>query len=143
MRNLKKRVTTLLLAGVMMAASFVPVSALENEKEIVVNGINITCYANCTSVSASAETSISLIQDNSYSSSSVYVGLTLYTLDLTDGSIDEYLSDTWEGSDWAEAYVSVSMNDRPTTKGYYVSSVHNARIDNVSGNTKHLITYNE
>ncbi len=125
-----------------MLASLVPATAGYDEGYMTVNGCVVNCYASCTSTEGYAETSVAL--DAYYSYSSVYVGVTLYTLDWQDGSIDEYMSDSWDSSDYVDVSVTVNMSDRDRYEGYYASSVHTARIDGVAEDSGvHLMAYNE
>ncbi len=123
MKNLKKRVTTLLLAGIMMTASIVSVYAGSESHYTSVNSAIIKYEAGCSAGMGEALTWVSDKGQSNYSY--LYADVTLYVLNNSTGAVSEYDSASSNDSEYCSAEVFITTSGY---EGYYVNTNHTARV---------------
>ena len=112
MRSFKKKAVTAVLAGVMIVANLVQVSAVDDYVDFTVGGHEFEGYASCNSYSGSAETE-HVCFDDCMCHHDVSATVKLYVIDGEDGDIETMINyDYSEGVDLATITCSLSVEER-------------------------------
>lgn len=131
MRNLKKKVTTLLLAGFMAVASLVPAKATWGSTDFEVGINRFTGYAFCGDYNGTAETERDYdVYDPT--TSKVYAGFVFYALNLETGVV-EYGSNSQYGEDYVIVTVTIPEDERSIYVGQRVEAEFFAKVGSESG----------